>query len=101
MMLRRVYQIVLFLLLAMVVLTPFMQINSMDQFPLAGDDFEIWVISILSGIGILLLLGRLLSLVPGLWHSRLPLPPPCLRSLSSEVPQLETASFQLIVPLRI
>jgi hypothetical protein len=98
---RKFYQIVLFLLVGMAFLSPFLQINSMDEFPVKGDDFEIWVICGLCGIGIVLLLGQILKTVPALSRSRLQEP-----EISSHWPPADdsncvSASFRLVVPLRI
>lgn len=98
---RLLYKIVLFLLLGMALLSPFMQMNSMDEFPVKGDDFELWVISCLCGIGILLLLGKLLQTVPVFWR----LGPPSLSSYGHSGPAsdagIQAAPVLLVIPLRI
>ena len=100
-MLHKVYQVVLFLLLAMVIISPLMQINSPDQFPIAGDDLEIQIICGLCGVGIFLVLARILQLVQCLWQtsglfSARALPLHAANDLNSQ-----PGSLQLLIPLRI
>lgn len=100
-MLRRVCQIVLFLLLLMAVVSPFMQLCSPDQFPSAGDDLETQIISGLSGIGIFLMLARILQLVAVTWRFRLPLPTQQMRLHATDDLNIEIAASPMLVPLRI
>ena len=100
-MLRQVYQIVLFLLLAMVVISPFMQISSPDQFPIAGDDLEIQIICGLCGIGILLILARLLQLVQCFWQTSGFFSARTIHLHAASDPGSQPLFPQLLIPLRI
>lgn len=61
---RILHQLLLAALLAMVLLTPFLQIDSLDKFPVSTDDFEVQVTCCLSVLGMLLVFARLLKIVP-------------------------------------
>jgi hypothetical protein len=98
---RKFCQIVVFLLLGMAFLSPFLQMNSMDEFPIKGDDFEIWVICGLCGIGIVLLLSEILKIVPSWSSFRLPATESSSHGPAVDCFSSENASFPLVVPLRI
>src|SRR5436309_15894270 len=98
---RKAAQVVLVLLLLMAVFSPFMQISSPDQFPIAGDDLETQIICGLCGIGILLVLARILQLVQKLGRSSFVIPPRAMRSRAVEESAYEPISPHLILPLRL
>jgi len=71
----RLRQAVLLLMLLMVAVTPLLQIHSLDQFPVATDDIETQAIYCVLTIGMLLVTALVLTIVPVLIFSRLPVPP--------------------------
>jgi hypothetical protein len=79
-MLRKSCQIVLVALVLMAVLTPVMQLDSWDKFPVSSDDIEFGVTFCLCILGMGLVFAGLLKLVPVFLRSRFRLP-----SLSSIV----------------
>lgn len=101
-MLRRLCQVVLLLMVAIALLSPVIQRNSPDNFPVAGDDIELQAICILSGAGIFLLLARWLMIIP-LVCSHLTRRPATLQIqvLDPTVSRLLNAGLHLLVPLRI
>jgi TRAP-type C4-dicarboxylate transport system permease small subunit len=60
---RRCCQLVLLLLLLMAVMSPFLQLDSWDKFPISSDDIECQVTYWLCSIGMLLTFAILLKLV--------------------------------------
>jgi hypothetical protein len=100
-MLRKLPQIVLVLIVLMAIFSPFMQLDSWDNFPVATGDIELHVISVLFETGMFFVFaGILLSLFPTLSSGFL-IPS---RAVSSRVqdtaaPEAELSSFA--VPLRI
>src|SRR5258708_13605886 len=59
-------------LFAVALLTPFLQIDSLDKFPVSTDDFEVQVTCCLSVMGMLLVFARLLKIVPSALRLDLP-----------------------------
>ena len=73
---RRIFhQLMIVALLSMVLLTPFLQIDSLDKFPVSTDDFEVQVTCCLSILGMLLVFARLLKIIPEALRLGLPAPP--------------------------
>lgn len=69
------YRILLGIMLSFVLLTPFLQIDSLDQFPVTTDDFELQVTCCFSIVGMLLVFARIMKLVPSAlrqWLAELP-----------------------------
>jgi len=99
--LKTLCQIVLVLIVSIALVSPFTQNDSPDLFPVAGDDVELSVISILSGLGIFLLLARWLKIVPALVGRIVPGPrfSPVIVEGSSD--RLQAGPLHLVVPLRI
>lgn len=64
------HKLVLALSLAMAVASPFMQIKSLDQFPVNSDDLEIQIICCLCLVGITLVLAGMALLAPRLMRER-------------------------------
>ena len=62
-MLRRFCQVVLFLLLLMAILTPYMQLNSWDSFPVSSDDIEAQAMQSICALGMVLVVAGFLKLV--------------------------------------
>lgn len=63
-MLRKSCQIVLAALLLMAVLTPVMQLDSWDKFPVSSDDIEFAITLCLCILGMGLVFARIMKLVP-------------------------------------
>jgi hypothetical protein len=63
---------VLVLLLLMAVLTPFMQLDSWDSFPVSSDDIEAQATQCLSALGMVLVIAGILKLVPVLFRFKAP-----------------------------
>jgi hypothetical protein len=99
-MIRRSCQIVLLLMVVLALLSPVIQRNSPDNFPVAGDDIELQALCILSGVGIFLLLARWLRVLP-LLISCLIRQPVSSRVSASINPQIKDSSLQRFLPLRI
>ena len=100
-MLRRIDQIVLILLLLMAVLSPLMQLGQLDQFPVAGDDLETQIICGLCGIGILLVLARLLQVVQNCRYTQCLIPARAIRLCATDEFSNGPVSPHLLIPLRI
>jgi energy-coupling factor transporter transmembrane protein EcfT len=98
---HRLPKIVLLLILLMAVLSPFMQLDSWDNFPVATGDIELQIISVLFTAGMFFVFAGILSLFPGLLRSGFLIPSLAVASRNPEfaVPEAELSSFA--VPLRI
>ena len=71
----RLRKTVLCLILFMVAISPLLQLNSLDQFPVASDDIEIQAIYCLLSLGMLLVITLVLTLLPVLTLWKLLAPP--------------------------
>jgi hypothetical protein len=103
-MLRKGCQIVLLLLLLMAVITPLLQLDSWDRFPISSDDIECQVTDWLCSIGMLLIFAAMLKLVQVLRLAIAPaLFPPPVQSPSHASEILYAPDFPppLLIPLRI
>ncbi len=101
-MLRKLPQIVLVLMVLMAVFSPFMQLDSWDNFPVATGDIELHIISVLFETGMFFVFaGIMLSLFPTLLRSGFLIPSRAFASRTQEnaVPEADLSSFA--VPLRI
>ena len=65
-MVNRLRQLVLFLIAAMVLFSPFMQLDSLDNFPRSTDDIELQMIFALALIGMFLVFVGVAKLLPDL-----------------------------------
>lgn len=72
---RRLRKVVLCLILLMVAISPLLQLNSLDQFPVASDDIEIQAIYCLCTFGMLLVITLVFTLLPDLRPWKLFAPP--------------------------
>jgi len=63
-MVQRLRQLVLLLILAMVVFSPFMQLDSWDAFPVATGDLELHLIGTFSVVGMFLVFVGILRCCP-------------------------------------
>jgi hypothetical protein len=102
-MLRKSCQIVLAALVLMAVLTPVMQLDSWDKFPVSSDDIEIGVTFCLCILGMGLIFARMLKLAPVLLYSQFQPPSRASMTLSSaaEAGHLLAGTPLLSTPLRI
>ncbi|HEY7402284.1 MAG TPA: hypothetical protein VIB39_02085 [Candidatus Angelobacter sp.] len=101
-MLRKLPKIVLVLMVLMAVFSPFMQLDSWDNFPVATGDIELHLISVLFETGMFFVFaGIMLSLFPAFLRSGFLLPARAFASRSHDnvAPEAELSSFT--VPLRI
>lgn len=101
-MLRKFFQIVLVSLVVMAILSPLLQLNSWDMFPVSSDDIENQVTYCLCALGMLVFTG-ILNIIPVLRRRVVRLVLFCCSELSLEV---EGDAFQpglsrLAMPLRI
>jgi hypothetical protein len=99
-MLRSLCQVVLLLMVGLALLSPIIQRNSPDNFPVAGDDIELQMLCILSGVGIFLLLARWLKVIPRLC-SRTVRRPVVSHATNQASAPLQLSTLHLVVPLRI
>lgn len=101
-MLRKSCQIVVAALLLMAVLTPVMQLDSWDKFPVSSDDIELAVTFCLCTLGMGLVFTTILKLVPTLLLSQFHVPSP-RTSVSATTTTTRTSSINLLsdIPLRI
>jgi hypothetical protein len=94
-------KIVLVLIVLMAVLSPFMQLDSWDRFPVATGDIELQIISVLFETGMFFVFAGILKLFPALLRSGIRPPAVTFSSLSHDIAPLETDLLCFAVPLRI
>lgn len=101
-MLRKSCQFVAAALLLMAVLTPVMQLDSWDRFPVSSDDIELAVTLCLCTVGMGLVFTTILKLAPVLLRFQFPIPPLSMHVAISEganrIPSVQPLSD---TPLRI
>lgn len=101
-MLRKLPQIVLILMILMAIFSPFMQLDSWDNFPVATGDIELHVISVLFETGMFFVFaGIMLSLFPDLLRSWSLIPSRAFASRTFDNAGPEAAPASFAVPLRI
>ncbi|HYX49855.1 MAG TPA: hypothetical protein VE843_08945 [Ktedonobacteraceae bacterium] len=98
---RKTPKIVLLLIVLMAVLSPFMQLDSLDNFPVATGDIEMHLISVLFETGMFFVFAGILKLFPGLLCTNVQPPSMIFSSFSREMAPLLSASSSFSVPLRI
>src|SRR5262249_26524657 len=101
-MLRKLPKIVLVLMVLMAIFSPFMQLDSWDNFPVATGDIELHLISVLFETGMFFVFaGIMLSLFPAFLRSGFSLPARAFacKTQANAVPEAEPSSFPS--PLRI
>jgi hypothetical protein len=94
-------KIVLVLIVLMAVFSPFMQLDSWDNFPVGTGDIELHVISVLFETGMFFVIAGILQLFPALLCSSVRPPASIFSSYTREVSPLETELSCFAVPLRI
>jgi hypothetical protein len=94
-------KIVLLLIVLMAVLSPFMQLDSLDDFPNRTGDVESHLISVLFETGMFFVIAGILKLLPGLLCTNIRPPAMIFSGLSRDVALLQSAFCAFAVPLRI
>jgi hypothetical protein len=100
-MLHKLPKIVLVLMVLVVVFSPFMQLDSWDQFPVATGDIEFQIITVLFEIGMFFVFAGILSLFPALLRSGFLIPSYTFARLNQDDANPEAAIFSFTPPLRI
>ena len=100
-MLQKFRKLVLLLMMAMIVLSPFMQLDSWDNFPTSTDDLELQLIFGACLLGMFLVFVGVAKLVPIMMRSALRAPTltPALFEVAAISPK--SALFAFTPPLRI
>src|SRR5258707_11608142 len=94
-------KIVLVLIVLMVVFSPFMQLDSLDNFPVATGDIEMHIISVLFETGMFFVFAGILKLFPKLLCTNVRPPAMIYSGFSRDVAPLQSDFFYFSVPLRI
>jgi len=98
------HQVLLCALLAIALLTPFLQIDSLDRFPTSTDDIEVHITCCLSILGMLLVFARILKAVPAMlraWLTGGLEAHPSLMVAPAGIMEPAAACLYRFVPLRI
>jgi hypothetical protein len=98
---RKMPKIVLTLIVLMAVFSPFMQLDSLDNFPVATGDIEMHLISVLFETGMFFVFAGILKLFPRLLCTNVQPPSTIFSSFTRDVAPLQSAFSCLAVPLRI
>lgn len=98
---KRLPKVVLVLIVLMAVLSPFMQFDSWDNFPMTTGDIELHIISVLFEMGMFFVFAGILKLFPALLRSRYRPPTMTFASFVREAAPLQTVFSSFTVPLRI
>jgi hypothetical protein len=98
---RKLPKIILVLIVLMAVLSPFMQLDSWDRFPVATGDIELQIISVLFETGMFFVIAGILKLFPALLRFALRPPTVTFSRLFRDVAPLGTDPASFAVPLRI
>jgi|SRR6476469_5297605 hypothetical protein len=98
---RKLPKIVLTLIVLMAVFSPFMQLDSLDNFPVATGDIEMHLISVLFETGMFFVFAGILKLFPKLLCSNIEPPVTMLSGFTRDDAPLQSVFSCLAVPLRI
>lgn len=98
---RKTPKIVLVLIVLMAVLSPFMQLDSLDNFPVATGDIEMHIISVLFETGMFFVFAGILKLFPSLLCTNVRPPSIIFSGFSLDIVPLQSASSSFAIPLRI
>jgi len=98
---RKMPKIVLLLIVLMAVFSPFMQLDSLDNFPVATGDMESHLISVLFETGMFFVFAGILKLFPQLLCTNVRPPSVIFFGFTRDVAPLQSASSCFAVPLRI
>ena len=91
----------LVLIVLMAVLSPFMQLDSWDNFPIGTGDIEMHMISVLFETGMFFVIAGILKLFPALFRTGHRLPTITFASFMREVAPVQIDFSSFAVPLRI
>src|SRR5579864_5143749 len=94
-------KIVLILIVLMAVFSPFMQLDSWDNFPVATGDMETHLISVLFETGMFFVIAGILKLFPALLRTGYRPPTMTFSGFVREVAPLHTDISCFAIPLRI
>jgi len=100
-MLRKMPKIVLVLIVLMAVLSPIMQLDSLDDFPNRTGDMESHLISVLFETGMFFVIAGILKLFPKLLCMNMQPPAAVFSGFSRDIAPLQSDVFCFVVPLRI
>ena len=100
-MLQKLPKLVLALMVMMILFSPFMQLDSLDNFPVSTGDIELTIISILFETGMFFVFCGLLSLFPAWMRAGFMLPPLSFARATIETVVPQTELFSFTPPLRI
>lgn len=98
---RKTPKIVLLLIVLMAVFSPFMQLDSWDNFPVATGDMETHLISVLFETGMFFVIAGILKLFPRLLCTNIQPPSLIFAGFTRDVAPLQAAFSCFAVPLRI
>ncbi|MCU1257007.1 MAG: hypothetical protein JWM83_3306 [Candidatus Angelobacter sp.] len=94
-------KIVLVLIVLMAVCSPFMQLDSLDDFPIGTGDIEMHLISVLFETGMFFVFAGILQLFPKLLSTNVQPPAMIFSGFSCDVAPLQSDFFCFALPLRI
>jgi|SRR5437660_7630437 len=100
-MLQKLPKIVLVLMVVMILFSPFMQLDSLDKFPVATGDIEFEIIAVLFEIGMFFVFAGIISLFPGLLRAGFLLPSLTFSRANHDAVVPDTELFSFTPPLRI
>jgi hypothetical protein len=98
---RKMPKIVLILIVLMAVFSPFMQLDSWDNFPVATGDMESHLISVLFETGMFFVFAGILKLFPNLLCTNVQPPSMIFSGFSLDIAPLQLAFSSFAIPLRI
>ncbi|HEV7673382.1 MAG TPA: hypothetical protein VGQ12_02510 [Candidatus Angelobacter sp.] len=98
---RKMPKIVLVLIVLMAVCSPFMQLDSLDDFPIGTGDIEMHLISVLFETGMFFVFAGILQLFPKLLSTNVQPPAMIFPGFSCDVAPLQSDFFCFALPLRI
>ena len=98
---RKTPKIVLVLIVLMAVFSPFMQLDSLDNFPVATGDMESHLISVLFETGMFFVFAGILKLFPNLLCTNVQPPSMIFSGFSLDIAPLQLAFSSFAIPLRI
>jgi hypothetical protein len=100
-MLHQLRKLVLLLMMAMILLSPFMQLDSWDNFPVSTDDIELQLMFGLCLIGMFLVFVGVAKLLPIMMSAAFLAPSPSSRLVEFEAISPKAVLFAFSLPLRI
>jgi hypothetical protein len=98
---QRLPKVVLVLIVLMAVCSPFMQLDSWDNFPVGTGDIEMHMISVLFETGMFFVIAGILKLFPALLRTGYRLPTVTFAGFVREAAPLQSVFSSFAVPLRI